>query len=172
MYHTNLGGSAIREDDLDAARRHLDLAVALDPRLAPAWVNLGVARFRTGDAAGALEAYERALRVKPGHSSALTNMAFVYQQQGKEDQARTALVAASKGNSTPFTLIALADAEMARGNLDQARSYLHRARRRYGKEPEVYEALARLERHVGDPLRAGQYEKRAARLRRKQQSES
>jgi len=61
---------------------------------------------------------------------------------------------------------------MARGNLDQARGYLYRARRKSRKEPEVYEALARLERHGGDALRAGQYQERAARLRRKQQSES
>jgi Flp pilus assembly protein TadD len=172
MYHSNLGGAAIRGGDLGEARRQLEVAVQLDPGLASAWVNLGVARSRSGDRDGALEAYQRALHASPGHASALTNMAYLYQQQGLDEQARTSLLAASEGRSTPFTLIALADAELVRGNVDQARGYLFRARRSYSREPAVYDALARLERQRGDPLRASQYARRAAKLRARQLPES
>ena len=167
MFHTNLGGAAIREGNLELAREHLETAAQLDPELASAWVNLGVVRARSGDARGALDAYDRALRTDPDHTSALTNMAYVYQQRGQTEEARAALRAAAEGRSSPFTLIALADVEAGRGHFDLARGFLNRARRMYRKVPEVYDALARLERRAGDPLAGERYERKAAALRRK-----
>jgi Flp pilus assembly protein TadD len=169
MFHTNLGGSAIRDGDLELARFHLELASRLDPQLASAWVNLGVVRSRTGDPYGALAAYENALRVAPEQPSALTNMAYVHQQLGQADEARAALRAAAEGVASPFALIALADVEVARGNLDLARGYLFRARRAFGKTPEVYDALARLARREDDLLSAARYQKRAEKLRQEAQ---
>jgi len=167
MFHTNLGATAIRAGDLALARRHLELGVRLDPDLASAWVNLGVVRSRSGDLHGALDAYDRALRSAPEHSSALTNMAYVYQQLGQTEEARSALRAAAEGRSSPFTLIALADVEATRGNFDIARGFLSRARRSHGRVPEVYDALARLERRSGNPLAAERYERKAAKVRKK-----
>ena len=120
MFHNNLGGAAIRDGDFDAAIRHLDIAIGLDPSWAPAWVNLGVARFRLGDSEGAMRAYERALEEEPGNSSAFSNIALLYRQQGREEEARTALMAAAEGRANPFTLIAMADVEIGRGDLDAA----------------------------------------------------
>jgi Flp pilus assembly protein TadD len=168
MFHTNLGGAAIREGDLEGALEHLEIAVAIDPQLSAAWVNLGVARSRTGDTDGAIEAYERAVATDPGNSSALTNLAYVYRHLGQEEQARNALLAAVRQGSTAFTLIALADAEMTRGNLDKARGYLFRARRMERQQPEVYDALARLARLADDPSNASRYRRRADKLRSRQ----
>lgn len=165
MYHTNLGGEAIRKGDLAEARRHLEIATALAPEWAPAWVNLGVATARTGDFDGALEAYRKALEVEPESSSALTNMSYLYRNLGLHEEAERALAAAARNTSNPFTLIAMADVELVRGNLDEARRYLRKARWWYRDEPEVYEALARLAEHEGDPDKALQYAERAERLR-------
>ena len=65
MYHTNLGGLAIRQDNLDEAVHHLEIATAVSPRWAPAWVNLGVSHARLGDLDAALEAYQMALVAEP-----------------------------------------------------------------------------------------------------------
>ncbi len=167
IYHTNHGGLAIREDDLEEALRHLEIAIALAPEWAPAWVNLGVAHSRLGDIDSALSAHQKALVVDPGNSSALTNMAHIFRDMGREDEARAALKAAADGSRNPFTLIAIADVEMMRGSLDQARRYLKRARWWDGKEPEVYDALARLARLEGDEAKAAKNSQKAAELRQR-----
>jgi len=57
IYHTNIGGAAIRAGDLEEAVRNLEIAVVLVPRWAPAWVNLGVARARLGQTEEAFVAF-------------------------------------------------------------------------------------------------------------------
>lgn len=165
IYHTNIGGYAIRVDDLDEAVRNLELAVVLAPRWAPAWVNLGVARARLNNKSGAFDAFQRALEIEPGNSSALVNLAKIYREQGRQDEADTAMRAAAESTRNPFTLIAMADAEMTRGNLEEARQYLRRARWWFGKEPDVYHALSRLARLEGDDEKATKYSQRAVDLR-------
>lgn len=165
LFHTNLGGMAIRDGDLGAAEHHLEIATRLDPDWAPGWVNLGVARYRSGDPEGAMTAYEHALEAEPGNSSAWTNIALIHRDQGREEASRTALQAATDGRSNPFTLIALADVEMSRGDLDAAAKYLRRAKWWYREQPAVYDALARLERLRGDTGKAERHASRAAELR-------
>ena len=166
IFHTNLGGEGIRDGDLDEARRHLEIATALVPEWAPAWINLGVARFRSGETEGALDAYRSALLADPLNPSALTNMSIAYRSLGREEEARTALRAAAEGTRSPFTLIAMADVDMVQGNVESARRYLRRARWWYGNEPEVFDALARLATHERDEAKAEKHARRAAELRR------
>ena len=168
IFHTNLGADGIRSGDLEEAQRQLVIATTLVPNWAPAWTNLGVARSRMGDVDGALEAYRTALLADPVNPSALTNLAIAYRSLGREEEAKVALRAAAEDTTSPFTLIALADADMVQGDLDSAQRYLRRARRWDGREPEVYDALARLALREGDASKAGKYAHRAAELRRKQ----
>lgn len=165
IFHTNLGGASIRAGDLFEARRHLEIATTLAPEWAPAWINLGVVRFRSGDVGGALDAYRSALLDDPLNSSALTNMAVAFGSLGRHDEAETALRAAAEDTRSPFTLIAMADVDMVQGDLESARRRLRRARWWYGNEPEVYYAMARLASRVGDETRADRYARRAAELR-------
>ena len=167
IYHTNIGGLAIRRSDYDEALRNLEIATTLAPDWAPAWVNLGVANVRLGNESAAFDAYQRALIAEPGNSSALINLAKMYQAQGREEEARTAMLAAAEGTRNPFTLIAMADAEMVRGDLEGAGQYLRRARWWYGKEPEVHDAMARLAALEGEEAKAEKHRQRAAELRMK-----
>jgi len=172
IYHTNIGGAAIRAGDPEEAVRNLEIAVVLAPRWAPAWINLGVARSRLDMTEEAFVAFQRALEVEPGNSSAFVNLAKLYGEQGQIEEADTAMRAAAESTRNPFTLIAMADAEMARGNFEEARQYLRRARWWYGKEPEVYLALSRLATHEGEKSKAKKYAKRAMELRLKSMKES
>ena len=167
IYHTNIGGLAIRQSNYDEALRNLEIAIVLAPDWAPPWVNLGVAYGRLGNEQAAFSAYQQALVAEPGNSSALVNLAKMYQAQGREEEARTAMLAAADGTRNPFTLIAMADTEMVRGNLEKARQYLRRARWWYGKEPEVYDALARLAVLEGEDAKSEKHRRRAAELRTK-----
>ncbi len=61
--------------------------------LAPqAWYNLGAARLKAGDGAGAVEAYKEALRREPGFADAKHNLELALQQleQQKKEQERAA----------------------------------------------------------------------------------
>jgi Flp pilus assembly protein TadD len=172
IYHTNIGGAAIRAGEPEEAVRNLEIAVVLAPRWAPAWVNLGVARARLGNTEEAFAAFQRALEVEPGNSSAFVNLAKIYRGQGRTEEAETAMRAAAESTRNPFTLIAMADAEMARGKIEEARQYLRRARWWYGKEPEVYLALSRLAMLEGEKSKAQRYAKRAMDLQLKSMKES
>jgi Flp pilus assembly protein TadD len=165
IYHTNIGGLAIRQNNYDETLRNLEIATVLAPDWAPAWVNLGVTYWRLGNEQAAFSAYQKALIAEPGNSSALINLSKMYQTQGRAEEARTALLAAAEGTRNPFTLIAMADAEMVRGNVEEARQYLRRARWWYGKEPEVYDALGRLAALEGEHAKAEKHRQRAAELR-------
>jgi Flp pilus assembly protein TadD len=167
MYHTNLGGHAIREGNLERAVHNLELATVLAPDWAPAWVNLGVARSRQGLTESAFDALQRALEIESDNSSALVNLAKLYREMGRDEEADNAMRAAAESTRNPFTLISMADAEMLRGNLDEARNYLRRARWWYGREPEVYSALARLAELEGDDGKAARYRARAGELRQR-----
>ena len=164
MHHTNSGGAALRAGDLVEARRHFDLSVRLAPEWAPGWVNLGVVNYREGWTAEALTAYAKALEAEPSNSSALTNIAGIHRDQGHDEAARTAMIAAARKTRNPFTLIAIADIEMHNGNLGKARSYLRRARWWFSSEPEVYAAMARLARIEGDGKAVRRHLMRAAEL--------
>ncbi len=165
LFHTNFGGDAIREGDVERAELNFRIATQLGPELAAPWIGLGVIQFRQGRLESALESYRHALEVEPGNPSALTNLAHLYRRQGLEDQAGAALRAAGEGSSSPFTLIALADSEMAQGDVRRARHYLRKARHNYRDEPEVWEAMARLETARGDQSAAQRYRDRARALR-------
>ena len=166
IYHTNIGGMAIRQGDLDGAVRNLKIATVLAPDWAPAWVNLGVTYSRLGDEELAFDALQKALAAEPGNSSALTNLAKLYRGQGRIVEADNAMRAAAEGTRNPFTLISMADAEIHRGDFEKARQYLRRARWWYAGEPHVYEALARLADVEGDAAKAGKYREKALDLRR------
>lgn len=171
MFHNNLGGSALRAGDEADARRHFEIATRLWPGWATGWVNYGVTLVRLDDIDGAFEAYGRALEVDPGNSSALNNLSYLYKLLGRDAEADNARRAAAKTTENPFALIAMADSAMMRGNMDEAKRYLRRARWSYPREPEVYEGLARLAKFQGKLIRAEKRMKKAEKLRRQERDQ-
>ena len=165
LFHANLGGAALRTKDVGTALHNFEITTTLSPDWAAGWVNFGVALARNGDVDRAFSAYRKALEIDPGNSSALNNMSFLYSSLGREAEARVALRAATQRTESPFTLLAMADAEMLVGNDREAQTYLKRAKRRYPWEPEVYDGLARLATRLDEHRRAEKYRRKAERLR-------
>jgi len=165
LFHTNLGGKALRDGDPDLALGHLEIATTLAPDWAPGWVNLGVTLARLGETDGAFSSYRRVLEIDPTNSSAYTNLSSLYRSLGREQEAEVALRAAARTTESPFTLIAMADSEALGGDLRQASRYLKRAKRRYPREPEVFEGLARLARSAGHHRREEKCLAKAEKLR-------
>jgi Flp pilus assembly protein TadD len=98
-------------------------------------------------------------------------MAFVYRELGRHQESEMALRAAAHKSVNPYTLIAIADSEMIRGNYEEAASYLRRARWSYRSEPEVWDAMSRLARLRGDTRKAERHATRADKLRREAESD-
>ena len=71
-----------------ARSSRLRRAVALDPRLAIARVNLGAALLASGDLPAARAQFEAALRIDPRERSAIGNLGLILAQQGEIDAAR------------------------------------------------------------------------------------
>ncbi len=75
--------------DLAAAERHLTEADRREPDNPVVLANLGIARSKLGNAAGAIDALERALAIDPGLDEARFNLALAFARAGRVDEART-----------------------------------------------------------------------------------
>ncbi|MFN3537572.1 MAG: tetratricopeptide repeat-containing sulfotransferase family protein [Brevundimonas sp.] len=124
-----LNRAVILSEDLhrpDEAETELDAALALNPRFAPAWLNLGNLHEDRGRRDPARAAYEQALALEPGNVLALARLAGVARAAGPDDPLIQRLRAALKaiGAGTPDERMARADLGFALGRmLDEARAY-------------------------------------------------
>ena len=90
----DLGLACFRAHELDAAAEALQLALALDPRLAIARLNLARVRLHRGDAEGARAACEEVLEDDPTSYVALALLGYVRESEGEADAAEEAYRAA------------------------------------------------------------------------------
>jgi tetratricopeptide (TPR) repeat protein len=81
----------LRREHWAAARASGERALALNGRLPRAWNDLGVALFRLGERAGALDAWQRAVDLDDRQLDALWNLGTQAAAQGRREQARRAL---------------------------------------------------------------------------------
>lgn len=78
-----IGASLARAKDDGAAAKAFETAVDIDARTAPAYLNLGDARERMGQAAGAVEAWEKLVHTLPERAYlALDRLERAYQRAG------------------------------------------------------------------------------------------
>ena len=84
------GMIAYREGDSKRALSELNEAVRLSPGDAETRTALGVALLQVGDLPGAAAALEEAARLDPGSQSAVSNLAKVYDRQGRDADAESA----------------------------------------------------------------------------------
>lgn len=69
------------------AARDLDKALELNPRLAFAWFNRGLIRYRGGDYEGAIRDYSNALRIAPEFAEALYNRGLAHIALKQKEEA-------------------------------------------------------------------------------------
>jgi Flp pilus assembly protein TadD len=161
---SNRGVTALRARDYPLALWRFDAAVRLAPQFTGGWGNLGLARWRSGDPAGALAAYREALSIDPHQPTVLNNLAALYQSQGKVDSARTALAAADQKAVSPHSMIVRGDLELSAGDVKQALRSYRAARSLAPKSPDPLVAIAKAELVRGDRDAAREALEKAARL--------
>lgn len=164
-YYSNRGAEVLMAGDVAAALPWLEAAVALDPQLATSWVNLGVARRRISDLAGAEDAYRRALEADPRTHSAYHNLAALLRLRGREEEAFGLLALTDRmGTRNPYNYISLGDWSLEAGRLDDARRFYRHALILHGRDAEPYAALGELELAVGHPRKARRWLRKAERI--------
>ena len=125
-----LGELYQRLGDVEAARREMEGAYALDPDNPDTLVRLGTLYLGSGRGEQAVELYRRALSSDPGNLPALDNLGIYYAQQGNHAEAQRWLeraLAVHPGDAD--TLSYLAQSLAAEGRLDEARLRIEAALR-------------------------------------------
>ncbi len=120
IFQSNRGTEMLAAGRLQEAMARLELATRLDPDLAAAWVNLGVARRRTGDLAGAEDAYRRALDLDPRHPGARDNLVNLLHLYGRLEEAST--LRGESISPDPLDALSQAATRLERGELAAARA--------------------------------------------------
>ncbi|HEX4952308.1 MAG TPA: tetratricopeptide repeat protein [Thermoanaerobaculia bacterium] len=164
-YYSNRGVEVLQAAQPARAVEWLEMAVRLDPAQAAAWVNLGVARRRTADLAGAEAAYETALEKDPRNVSAYQNFAALLKLRGETKRAEELLALVAKlGSDNPFAYLSLGDWSLASGRRDEARRFYRQALLIDRKRPEPLAALGELELARGKLAAAQRWLKRAQKV--------
>ncbi len=168
LYYSNRGGELLRQGRDEEALTWLRTAVVLDPDLARAWINLGVARRRNRDLPGAEAAYRKALELDPEAVSAYQNLASLLRVRGgagANDEADQLLALTEKvGSRNPYNFLNLGDLALAHGRLDEAHRFYKKALHLYAQNAEPYAAMGIWARAAGNPREAKKWLKKAVAL--------
>ncbi|MGB8933361.1 MAG: tetratricopeptide repeat protein, partial [Anaeromyxobacteraceae bacterium] len=148
--------STDRDEDEVVALGILKRTVDLAPDLPAVWYALGHAYERTGDKAGALEAYDRTLRLSPSHRQArrrAVQIALAARDFTRARRDAERLVADAPGDAEAHFLAAsVAEKD---GRKDDARRAYHAAiDAAKGSYPEAWLAIGQLDKGAGDDAAA------------------
>ncbi len=128
LFHSNRGVESMLEDRDAEAERWLRRAVTLDPTLAAARINLGVALRRLGDLEGAELAYQEALRIDPGASAAARSLAALWRLRGRSSEADALVADVNRvGQDGALSYLTRARRSLAIGRVEQARNLYRKA---------------------------------------------
>ena len=156
---------ATLDGDLAKARELLTLATRIQPKLDQALNNLGVVQARSGDWDGALATYQKGLALDAANPMILTNVARVYQQTGRADEADKVLSQVEGTNNTnPFFYVYQGEVALSRGDEDKALDYMVKALRLDSEAPEVHVGFVKVYLAVGDMEKARHHLERALQL--------
>lgn len=132
-YYSNRGAELLSEGEEHEALEWSEKATKLEPGLPDAWVNLGVARRRTGDLDGAEAAYRKAVEADASHLPAFHNLSLLLRLRGETDAGHEILrLLDRRDNRNPFIYLDLGDTSFDAGRLEEARKFYRRALR-YGR---------------------------------------
>jgi tetratricopeptide (TPR) repeat protein len=77
----------MQAEDWHAAADRLEAISKAEPGLSTPWVNLGIARTKLGDSAGAETAFKKAIEANSRNAEAWNQLGVVYRRSGRLDEA-------------------------------------------------------------------------------------
>jgi tetratricopeptide (TPR) repeat protein len=164
-HYNNLAGEALLEGDTETAEHYLAIATDLVPTFEKALNNLGVLLARKGEREAALEVYRKGLASDPANVPILTNMARIYQQMGRLEEAEAALARVEGAKVTnPFYFVYRGELALSADDAARALEYLRDALRIDTEIPETHVGLVKAYVALGDLQKARHHLERALRL--------
>lgn len=141
--------------DLPLARATLERAIAAQPDDFAGWTGLGLARLKSGDPEGALEALLKATLLEPRYAKAHVYTAVAYWQLARREDAMKEIATASvhdPRDPLPYQMRAMMQADLMRPGdaLDSAREAL--ARLPFVKSLDAIATNLRGSANLGAPL--------------------
>ncbi len=119
------------------------------------WPYLAGLALRLDDPASAIDAFERAVALRPDSGVIRSYGADALLRAGRQDEARRQYEIALEGDANcRKALLGLGELALRRGSLDEAHGHLHRAAALEFYDREVHAKLARLYRRLGDDAQA------------------
>lgn len=170
--HNAMAAIYIIRDDLPQAERHIQAALAINPRLTNLNYNLAELREKQGSLEAAAEAYRRELEANPRHFRASYNLSRVYRALGRPADEETYLRLTMELNPQfPLSYFYLARLYLNRGRDFEEAIRLVRTGLELSPDaqdrPLGYFLLADLYNRVGDNARAADYARRGQALTRR-----
>jgi tetratricopeptide (TPR) repeat protein len=140
-------------------------SLTADPTFSPAWINLGILHRRDGYPEFAEAAYLRALELDPSNLVAMSNLASLYEAEGRAQQAeyyrRQVRVHRMRN---PYYRAQLAQEDVIAGDYASARSHLRYAIRHRKDEDRFYFLMGLSYALSGDQVSARDWMNQAAKL--------
>jgi len=153
-YYNNRGAELLAAGEVEAARRHMQASLDIDPGFASSWNNLGVLHLRNAELGAAERAYLAALELEPKHGPTLFNIVSLYRRSGDRERFDAYQRRLEKAQlDDPFHQFLLAVEAEERGDHARAVDHYRRAIRLHGGEELFHFGLARTYFAMGDMRR-------------------
>jgi len=131
--------------------RELRAITAEDPAIGDAWFSLGNVHFRSRDYPAAIEAFRRALELKPDDTFAAINIANAYQLTGRSDEAEAfVLDYLKRGFQDPQLYFLLGNLNFQQRKFDRAEGYFRQCLALNKESASSENALAAIAIERGD----------------------
>ena len=142
-YYNNMGVERMLADETEAAYAYLRQSLAEDETFSSAWVNMGILHRREDLPAHAEVAYLKALEYNDSDLLAMSNLAALYQQEGREAEAEYYLEEVKTHRMrNPYYRYQLANTEFHEGDYDSAIRNLKAAIRQRDEDDRFYHLLS------------------------------
>ena len=138
QYQYEKGVIALRYGLPDEAIRYAQLAISLDPKHFDSWSLLGSAYSGKGDYGLAMDAYEKALALKPGSADVLRALGLVYIELKQTDKAEAVLKKAYAIKADAETAYQLGKLCYYAERYDEALSYALDSIQKNGQSAKAY----------------------------------
>lgn len=161
-YYNNRGVEFMLADETARAYDYLRRSLAEDATFSSAWVNLGILHRREGYPDYAESAYLRALDSDESDLLAMSNLASLYLQEGREEEGEYYLSQVRMHRlRNPYYRYQLADEAFNEGNYGEAITHLKAAIRKREEDDRFYYLLSLSYLMSGDREQSQRWMKKA-----------